>query len=103
MRVPKFPLRKRLLAPDGFTSVNRVLLLLLFCTGEAVLNLVRGSFYTSMIILYSMSRRMYILYAFLNLARPLLSRLAAYTSHSIINLKGLNRYKALSKYEGKAF
>ena len=41
MRVPKFPLRKRLLAPDGFTSVNRVLLLLLFCTGEAVLNLVR--------------------------------------------------------------
>ena len=45
-----------------------------------------------------MSRRMYILYAFLNLTTAdLLSRLAAYTSHSIINLKGLNRYKALSK------
>ena len=44
-----------------------------------------------------MSRRMYILYAFLNLTRLLLSLLAAYTSHSIINLKGLNRYKALSK------
>ena len=44
-----------------------------------------------------MSRRMYILYAFLNLARLLLSRLAAYTSCSIINLNGLNRYKALSK------
>ena len=58
MRVPKVPLRKSLLVPDDFTSVNRVLLLLLFCTGEAVLNLVGGSFYTLMIIRYLMSRRM---------------------------------------------
>ena len=44
MRVPKVPLGKTLVV-DDFTSVNRVLLLLLFCTGhgEAVLNLVRGS------------------------------------------------------------
>ena len=58
MRVPKVPLRKSLLVPDDFTTVNRVLLLLLFCTGVAVLNLVGGSFYTLMIIRYLMSRRM---------------------------------------------
>ena len=73
--VPKVPLRNSLLVPDDFTSVNRVLLFLFFCTGEAVLNLVRGSFYTWMIIRYLMSneRRMYILYAFLNLTRLIVS------------------------------
>ena len=89
--VPKVPLRNSLLVPDDFTSVNRVLLFLFFCTGEAVLSLVRGSFYTWMTGKCTFCMHFQIW-------PDLLSRLAAYTSHSIINLKGLNpRYKALSR------
>ena len=41
---------------------------------------------------------MYILYAFLNLTKLIVSTSSLYISHSIINLKGLNtKYKALSK------
>ena len=75
------PLRKSWLVFDAPTSVYCCCC---FCTGEAVLNLVRGSFYTWMIRRFLMSneRRMYILYAFSNLTTAdLLSRLAAYTSH----------------------
>ena len=123
LRAPKvFLLEKVDCTTDAPTSVNWfcccccccsvvvvvVLLLLLllfcccccFCAREAVLNLVRGSFYTWMIIRYLMSSRMewYFVCIFKSdHCRLTVSRLAAYTSHSISNPKGLNRYKLLIK------
>ena len=89
------PLRKSWLVFGAPTSVYCCCC---FCTGEAVLNLVRGSFYTWMIIRYLMSneRRMSILYAFLNLTRLIVSTSSLYRpSHSISNPKCLNRCKSL--------